>query len=88
MADQKQQIRLALRVEGDWWVARVALPGTMDGAVEIGRIAMAVVQNFERKQMFMEICKGFLADLIAAKGGTVSGFETRPAPESERGGRA
>jgi hypothetical protein len=37
---QKQVGRLAMRHEGMWWVAYYAMPSTMEGAVELARIAM------------------------------------------------
>jgi len=81
--------RLAFRVEGMWWTVYFAAPDTMDGAVEIARIAMGAVQNEERKRAFMELMKDALDEFIEEKTGERPSHwgETR-APESERSGRA
>ena len=43
---EKQQVgRLAMRVEGDFWRAYYAMPGTMEGALLLGSIAMGAVQR-------------------------------------------
>ena len=34
--------RLAMRVEGNWWVAYCARMGTMAGATELGRMRMSI----------------------------------------------
>jgi hypothetical protein len=82
-------LRLALRVEGDWWVAYCAEATTMDGAVELGRIHMTLVQKRRPKTAWMDLMRDCLADLIGSGlGVTPSGFEIRPAPEHERAGRA
>lgn len=80
--------RLALRVEGDWWVAYFAEPGTMEGAVEMGRVHMAVVADRARKQAFMALMQSFLADLLSEKTGKTPTFGIRLAPQHERAGRA
>jgi hypothetical protein len=85
----QQAGRLALRVEGNWWVAYFALPDTMTGAVEIGRIAMAAVQRKKSKAAFMDLCKTFVVDVIRDRTGAKAElWTTRPAPEHERSGRA
>jgi hypothetical protein len=86
-----QQVgRLALRVEGNFWVAYFAELGTMVGAVEMGRVAMTIVRDPQRKAEFIELFKGFLAEFLKEKTGSRSEPEwtTRAAPESERSGRA
>lgn len=82
-------LRLAMRVEGDWWVAYAAEPQTMTGAVRLGQIAMSVVADPNRKRAFMEIMKSFIGDVLAEGGAKgVEWPEERPAPEHERSGRA
>lgn len=89
MSDEKQQVgRLAMRQEGEWWVAYLAKIGTMDGAMELGRIRMTVVQHPERKQAFMGIFSGFVADILEAEFGQRPDMPVYPAPEHERSGRA
>ncbi len=89
MSDDKQQVgRLALRVEGDWWVAYYALPDTMDGAFEMGRIAMGLVQDRRRKQAFMDLMRDGVAEFLQDMTGERPDFELRAAPEHERAGRA
>lgn len=85
---QPLEIRLAFRVEGDWWVAYAAPTDTMEGAQELARIAMMLVhgpEGFDRKQGFMALMRGALEDQIAAiTGGTPYWPEPVPAPEHER----
>jgi hypothetical protein len=77
--------RLAMREEGNVWIAYWAMPGTIRGAVKLGEIAMDIVQDESRKQAFMDIFKSYIADSLERNLGTrPSLFETQPAPESER----
>lgn len=81
--------RLALRVEGDWWVAYYALPDTMEGAIDMGRVRMSIVQDQGRKAAFMAIFSSAVADFIADQFGVMPDMnDPRPAPEHERAGRA
>ena len=86
----KQQVgRLALRVEGDWWVAYYALPQTMDGAIELARIAMRLVQDRARKEAFMALMRDAIQEFIADMfDGAAPDWVTTAAPEHERAGRA
>ncbi|WP_444666184.1 hypothetical protein [Cereibacter changlensis] len=90
MAEAQDVGRLALRVEGDWWVAYHAAGGTMDGAVPLGSIAMAAVTgNPARKAGFLALMQEVLADRVEQDTGLRPQF-TAPAraPEHERSGRA
>lgn len=81
--------RLALRVEGDYWNAYYASKGTMDGAVLLGSIAMAAVQDRARKEAFMELMKSALNDVLSgAVGAPLKWREPETAPEHEKGGSA
>ena len=53
MPDMQQAGRLAMRVEGNLWVAYFAQVGTIDGAIFLGSIQMAFVQNPDRTRAFM-----------------------------------
>lgn len=90
MNDNLQQIgRLALRVEGDNWNAYYAMPGTMDGAIHLGSLKMAIARHPDRKQQFMALMRDAVADLIEqAAGERPEWNEPRRAPESERSGSA
>lgn len=89
MTDKQSAVRLALRVEGDFWVAYCAQVGTMDGAFELGRIAMRLVQDEDRKLGFMALMQAGMEHLIkVAFGVTPEKFEITSAPEHERAGRA
>lgn len=82
-------LRLALRCEGDWWVAYLAEAHTMDGAFEIGRILLGAVTAARRKQEFQELMTKVMTDAIRDRFGIRSiGLEIRPAPEHEKAGRA
>lgn len=82
--------RLALRVEGDNWVAYYAQEHTMKDALLLGSIKMAlVVDHPTRKAAFMEIMKDAVGDMIRAATGEKPGWNApQRAPENERSGRA
>jgi hypothetical protein len=85
----KEMGRLALRVEGDLWCAYYALPDTMDGAVFLGSIQMAFVQDEDRKTVFMMLMEAAVGDLIEESTGTRPVWKNlRRAPEHERSGSA
>lgn len=90
--EKKQQIgRLAMRVEGDLWVAYYALPNTMEGALFLGSIQMAFVQDFRAKEIFMALMRDAVSAIIRDKTGVAPDWpepEGRAAPEHERSGRA
>lgn len=89
MTEDKLAGRLAFRVEGMWWVCYYAMPHTMDGAIEMGRVAMAIVQDSDRKQTFMELMKDALGDFLEDRTGERPDFwASERAPESERSGSA
>jgi hypothetical protein len=76
--------RIALRREGIWWNAYWALPDTMDGAVLIGSIPMAVAEtNLEVKEAYMELMRKVVSTLIP---GSIWPEGPHAAPEHERSG--
>jgi beta-phosphoglucomutase-like phosphatase (HAD superfamily) len=80
----EQMGRIAFRVEGDWWVAYYALPATMEGALELARIQMAIVANHpQRKNTFMKLIQGYVKEIVPA----FEVADSKPAPEHERAGR-
>lgn len=81
--------RLALRHEGPSWNAYYALPGTMDGAVLLGSIAMRfVVGKDDRHRAFMALMQEAVSDLIEEMTGQRPTWPEGPhaAPEHERAG--
>jgi hypothetical protein len=86
----KLPIRLAMRAEGDWWVAYMAQPDTMDGAKRLGSILLGIVErNAEHKQTFMALMQEVMTAAIKdVFGQTPDWSEPQAAPESERSGRA
>lgn len=82
--------RLAMRHEGENWNAYYALPDTMEEPIFLGSIHMgAVTRNPERKQVFMDMMRDIVSDIIEEKTGqrpTWGGL--RVAPEHERSGEA
>lgn len=82
--------RIAYRVEGSWWVAYYALPNTMEGAIEIARIRMAVVDpNDDRKVTFMSLIQGFITEFLSSTTGEAPNWlDPVKAPEHEKAGRA
>ena len=90
-ASKQRMGRLAMRVEGDWWVAYYALPDTMDDALELGRIRVAFVADFSAKQIFMALMRDAVSAIIKDRAGVDPEWPepggTR-APEHERSGSA
>lgn len=80
--------RLAMRHEGAMWNAYYAMPGTMDGAILLGSIAMRFVQDEARKNAFMDMMRDAVSDLIEEQTGQrpVWPRGAEPAPEHERAG--
>lgn len=89
MSDRQQIGRLAMRREGNWWVAYYAEPDTMEEAFRLGQVHMSVVQDEGRKQAFMDIFKSFIAEVLTSDAGEIiTGWKVGRAPESERSGSA
>lgn len=87
MSELQKIGRLALRVEGPNWNAYYAKAESMEGAIWLGSIKMAFVQNPERKQQFMELmreCFGDTCEELFGVRPTWGGTQT--APEHERTG--
>ena len=91
MTAKLQEIgRLAMRQEGNFWVAYYAMTDTMENAVEIGRIHMGVVaDNPERKEAFQAIVRDFVGDFFREHLGEAPSWKAPvQAPEHERSGTA
>lgn len=91
MAESKTlPIRLAMRVEGDWWVAYMAQMETMEGAKRLGSILMGIVENNpECKQAFMSLMQSAMSDAIKHVFHQTPDWNApQAAPEVERAGRA
>lgn len=88
MADSTKVGRLALRHEGTMWNAYYALPGTMDGAIFLGSIAMRFVADPARKNAFMAMMREAVSDLIEEQTGERPTWPDgpQPAPQHERAG--
>jgi hypothetical protein len=84
------KIRLALREEGTFWNAYLALADTMEGAKVIGSISIgAVRKNPKVRADFMALMKLVLADAIEnLTGKAPEDWHTGPASEAERTGNA
>lgn len=81
--------RLALRVEGDWWVAYLAQIGTMEGAEELGRTRMSIIEDPDMKASFMAFMKVAMQMMIEASGNRIDGWHDPViAPQHEKAGRA
>ena len=90
MKKDEPPVRLALRQEGDWWVAYLASTGTMKGSLEIGRVLMGIVaSNEDNRRAFMDLMSKALSDAIEHEFGVrPERIEERPAPEHEKYGNA
>src|SRR3954469_14897930 len=83
--------RLAMRVEGNLWVAYFALPDSMEGAIFLGSIQMRFVQaDKQRKTAFMDLMREAVGDIFEEKIGERPTWPEgeRRAPEPERAGPA
>jgi hypothetical protein len=83
----KQKVgRLAMREEGDNWVAYYAMPDTMEGAIFLGSISMVFVQNKDRKRAFMSFMRECVSDIMEEIFGVRPTWPDgeQPAPEHER----
>lgn len=80
--------RLAMRIEGVWWVAYYAAPDTMAGAFELGRIRIRHVEVQARRKVFMDLMQEAVSDLIEDTVGARPVWPHPPevAPEHEREG--
>lgn len=80
--------RIAFREKGKWWVAYLAPRHTMDGATEIGRIRMNLIQQ---DPMLKERFIGFIREAFNVACREALGVTPEypkppmPAPEHERG---
>jgi hypothetical protein len=82
--------RLAMRVEGSFWNAYYAMPNTMEGALLLGSIHIAAVEDEERKMAFMGVMMEFVGDVLRGLTGMEDVRWSPPvdAPEAERSGNA
>lgn len=89
MSNQLTQIgRLAMRHEGENWVAYYALPDNMKEPIFLGSIRIgAITTNPKRKQIFMDMMRDIVSEIIEEKTGVrpVWGGPAA-APEHERSG--
>lgn len=79
--------RLAMRVEGDLYNAYYALPNTMEGAILLASVKMALIQaSPELKTGFMMMMRVAASVLIHEATGLMPIWpdEPTPAPEHER----
>lgn len=90
MSELQKMGRLAMRAEGDLWVAYYALPNTMKDALFLGSIQMAFVQDWQKKELFMSMMKDCVSHLIKERIGVQPEWPegTTVAPAHERAGRA
>lgn len=84
------KVRLALREEGSFWNAYLALPETMDGAKLIGSIMIGAARNNpEIKAAFQAVMQQVLADAVEqVTGEQPEKWDIGPAPEAERAGHS
>jgi hypothetical protein len=82
--------RLALRHEGNLWVAYFALPGTMEGAIFLGSIQIRFVETKKRKDAFMGLMMEAVSDILEEITGERPTWPDgpKPAPAHERSGNA
>ncbi len=80
--------RLAMRVEGDWWVAYWAAPNSMKRSTEIARLRMSLAADPVLKEAFLGFCQSAMSVTIKAATGKTPGWnDPVGAPEQEKSGR-
>lgn len=86
MAAKLQQVgRLALRAEGENWNAYYAMNETMEGALYLSSIRLALVEEPSRKQAFMDLMRASVGSILEGIVGTKPQWnEPIAAPEHER----
>lgn len=89
MNDKTQVARVALRQEGNAWVAYLAANETMEGALVLASMPFVLANDQQIKTAFMEFartCAARLFEIGSLPGATFT--EVMPAPEHERSGNA
>jgi hypothetical protein len=87
---KKMKIRLALRQEGHFYNAYLALYDTMDGAKLLGSVIMGAAHKDPQvradfQTLMQRVLEGAIKDVT---GKPPEEWFTQPAPESERSGNA
>jgi hypothetical protein len=86
---RQMKMRLAVRVEGNFWNAYIAEMGTMNNSRLIGSLAMGIASDPTFKTRFMQLMQDGFAEAVKTLGGKIEGWnEPERAPEAERAGRA
>lgn len=82
-------LRLALRVEGNWWVAYIATTENMEGAIELARIRLGALKDVAGGT---DRWKSLMVDILGTQlkgiGLPPISWDEHAAPESERSGKA
>lgn len=85
----RRRRRLAFRVEDSWWKVYYAKAFTMQDALPIASIRMALLQDKRLKQLFMDLMRECIsASLEDAGAPAIVWGDPEQAPEHERSGRA
>jgi hypothetical protein len=90
MKTKKMKIRLALRQEGHFYNAYLAMADTMDNAKLIGSVAFGAVQKDRQlRDDFQALMQRVMEQAIVdVTGQEPTEWITSPAPKSERSGNA
>ena len=86
----QMNMRLAMRQEGMWWNAYLAERDSMNNAIHLGSIRMALVENQDVKNAFLDAMKVALTAVAKDLTGLRLTWPNPPEPasESERSGHA
>lgn len=90
MKTRKMPIRLALRHEGHFWNAYMAMTDSMENAKLIGSIAMgAVTKDVELRDRFKQLMMDVLQlAIVEVTGVEPDEWTEQPAPDKDRSGHA
>ena len=72
--------RLAMRVEGENWNAYYAIPNVMEGAVRLGSLRAALVDQSERQHAFMDMVPDIASEIVEKVVGVRTAWPNPPYP--------
>ena len=87
MSSNNAPFRIAIRQEGKVVNAYIAPMGTMEGALLLGSMSLAICRmDGQAFEDFKALASAFVERYIAGETGTMPSMEVSPAPEHEKGG--
>lgn len=82
------QLRVAMRREGEFWNSYIATRDSMEGALLVASIRIAMVERPDARDRYRQLMQQIVADQLSELGAEVLGWDLAPAPAHERTGNA